>query len=129
MIKKAEHYAQHQQADQAHAGLLSSSFADLAVCYRSSLVKPSNSAGIAEVHPDEERLAYDIPFWNKTPKPAVLTVVPIVAHYEEMPSRHRATHLVPLVFALILEGELHGRYGRRFFQFCQYLMIDFSKFF
>ena len=37
---------------------------------------------ITEIHPDEERFAYDILVRHKSPKPAIRAVVTVITHHE-----------------------------------------------
>src|SRR5690606_29705957 len=87
----------------------------------------SDAPEVAEVHPDEKRLADDVLLRNETPEPAVEAVLAIVAHHEIVTGRHRARHPPGRVTAVLVVREAEHRLNvRRFFQVCQYLMADIS---
>src|SRR5947208_2380891 len=61
----------------------------------------SEAAGLAEVEPDEERLADNVLVRNEPPHPAVRGVVAVVSHHEVMPRRHCTRHARVIVGAII----------------------------
>ncbi len=66
----------------------------------------SDPLEVAEVPPDQECLADDITFWNKSPITTVATTVSVIAHREVIPGRHRAGEFGVLIDAVLLEWKL-----------------------
>src|SRR5688500_19239399 len=60
---------------------------------------------LAQVEPDEERLADDVLVGDEAPYPAVARVVAVVAHHEIMALRHRAREAAAIVVAIARERE------------------------
>src|SRR5215813_15027101 len=80
----------------------------------SSLLERAEAAWLAEIEPDEERLADDVLVRHEPPHPAVGRVVAVVAHHEVMPRRDGAGKAVVIVGAILAERELlHERHRRR----------------
>src|SRR5262245_17366924 len=87
----------------------------LFICGRLPLVERAEPAQLAEVEPDEERLAHDVLVGNEPPHPAVGRVVAVVPHHEVMARRYCAGESVIIVGAILSERELlhEGNRGGR----------------
>ena len=93
-------------------------------------MKSPDPARVAQIHPDEERLADDILLRNETPETAVETVVPIITHDKIMSGGHLTGYAGTHVAAVFLEWKLpYGYSVGLFFQLCQLLMLDFPHLF
>jgi hypothetical protein len=68
---------------------------------------------IAEVHPDEHRLANDVGVRDKTPIARVQGVVPVVTHHEIVPRRHLAHHALDTVSAILAFGNFIAPWNER----------------
>ena len=61
---------------------------------------------VAEIHPDEERLADDVLVRHEAPVARVLRVVAVVAHHEIVARRHLADDAFGTVAAVLAEREV-----------------------
>src|SRR6266699_6468043 len=73
----------------------------------------SEAPRLAEIEPDEKRLADDILVRYETPHSAVRRVVAVVAHHEIVPGRHGAGHTFAIVVAIFAKRERTREWDRR----------------
>src|SRR5512139_1540691 len=76
------------------------------MCGRSASIEGAEPPRLAQVEPDEERLADDVVFGDEAPHAAVARVVPVVAHHEEVSRRDFARQTGRIVEAILAMGEL-----------------------
>ena len=78
-------------------------------------MKPAYTLKVAEIEPDQERLADYVLFRDESPYPAVAAGVPVVSHDEVMARRDFAGYTRTIVDALVAPRVLQdlGDVGRR----------------